>query len=87
MNLDEETSLLNTSPILATVEDLRPYLDKLIANPGSAIVIGIEVHAGALRVGRAWLSPPERRALRKALERVNAGRKRREESATSEEVK
>lgn len=69
------------------LEELAPYLEQLIRHPGSAIIIGIELRGGDLRVGRAWLNPTERNALRRGLERVNAARAKRNQPLTSEEEK
>jgi hypothetical protein len=85
MDLQSEIDHLEVTLALPSNDQLRPYLEKLIMNPGSAIVIGIELRAGELRVGRAWLTPAERTALRKGLERVNERRSKRNEKRTDEE--
>jgi hypothetical protein len=85
MDLKAEVAILEQKIALPWREELRPYLEKLAANPGSAIVIGIEIWGGELRVGRAWLKPSERIALRKAIGRVNEQRTKRNEKRTYEE--
>ena len=85
--VEVEVAVIEERLALPSRDELRPYLQKLVAHPGSAIVIGIEIRAGEPRVGRAWLNPAERQALRKALERVNAARAKRSETATDQEVK
>jgi hypothetical protein len=87
MDLAAETAVIEAKLALPSREELRPYVQKLVAHPGSAIVIGIEIRAGEPRVGRAWLNTTERQALRTALERVNAARKKRSETLTDQEVK
>ena len=82
-----EIDLLEANLALPSAEELRPYLKKLAAHDGSAIIIGIEIRGGAPHVGRAWLNRAERNALRKAIGRVNDARHKRGESLTSEEVK
>ena len=82
-----EAAIMGAKLSLPSPAELRPYLEKLVAYPGSAIVIGIEIHNGEIRVGRTWLNPVERRSLRKAIERVNEARAKRQETLTNEEVK
>ena len=59
-------------PILPTVEDLRPQLDRLEANPDSVILLPIEQPevCNFGRVTWAWLSKAERQTLKAALERA-----------------
>ena len=67
------------NPILPTIEELRPQLDRLEANPGSVILLAIE-QPEVCNFGRctvAWLSWEERKTLRTALENA---RKKREQS-------
>jgi hypothetical protein len=67
------------APKLPRPAELRPYLQKLEAHPGSVILVAIEQPevCNFARCTCAWLSREERKALRIALE---AARKRREKS-------
>ena len=84
MNLKSEASTVADRLQMPAGRDLLPYLEKLLAHPGSAIIIGIEIVDGELRVGRAWVNSAERRALRAAIQRVNASRAKKNERLTSE---
>ena len=84
MNLKSEASSVAERLEMPTGRDLLPYLEKLLAHPGSAIIIGIERVHGELRVGHAWLNPAERSSLRAAIQRVNAARRKKGERLTSE---
>ena len=65
-------------PELPSVERLAPWLRKLNENPGSCLVITIEhlryQNFPAVRWG--WLSPEERKRVRRALQVVNTQRRR-----------
>ena len=56
-------------PQLPDPRDLKPWLRKLEAHPGSAIILTIEAHEGvnALSSRSGWLSPEERARVRKAV--------------------
>ena len=77
---------LEEDPVLPTISELRPYLDKVLASPESAVVIGIERFGGDWRVAQAWLNLEERQVLRKALQKVNAERAKRGEAPTTSEL-
>ena len=64
-------------PKLPTADDLKPSLEKLEANPGSVVLIAVELaesHCNFARCSWGWFSGQERKALRRALE--TARRKR-----------
>lgn len=63
---------------------LRPYLEKLLANPGSMVFIALEAPRGpeGPTIGMGWFSAQERAVLRKALLAVNARRQKKVQLAT-----
>ena len=64
---------------LPNVADLQSHLDRLEANPGSVILLAIEMaepRCNFTRCTCAWLSKAERKALRLALERARKTRAR-----------
>lgn len=67
-------------PVLPSVEELRPQLDRLEATPGSVILIAVEKPDAQNfpRVTFGFFDAKERKALRAALTRC---RKAREKSA------
>ena len=73
MNLKPDASSLADGLQMPTGRDLLPYLEKLLAHPGSAIIIGIEIVDGELRVGRTWVNSAERS---RAPRRHSAGKRR-----------
>jgi len=64
------------SPILPTVTELQPQLDRLEANPGSVLLIAIEQPeiCNFARTTWALLSKEERKSLKSALERARKKR-------------
>lgn len=68
-------------PELPEPRDFGPWLRKLEANPGSAIILTIEAHEGSERpvVKLGWLSPKERARVRKTILEVSIERGKRGE--------
>jgi hypothetical protein len=84
MDLQAETAVIEAKLAFPSREELRPHLHKLVANPGSIVMIAVEIRAGDPWVGFAWFNSKERNALRKAL---LAAREKRKETSTDQEVK
>ena len=76
MNAETQLDDLIDQLRLPSAISLAPWLDKLLSNPDSVIIIAIEKPlASGPHVGTAWLSSKERVAVRKALQRINQARK------------
>jgi hypothetical protein len=86
MDLKAATAIAQSRLSLPTVVDLKPWLEKLVLNPDSVVIIAIEKPLGAdgPHVGTAWLSSQERSAIRKSLTSINAKRKAKSQPLTSE---
>ena len=71
---------------LPTVSHLLPWLQKLVAQPDSVVIISIEkpLDQAGPHVGIGWLSATERLKVRKALTAINNSRAKRSEQPTSE---
>lgn len=86
-DLQAELAALENRLEFPTRAGLRPYLLKLLENPGSVVFLALENPRGpgtpSFRTG--WFSSEERYALRTALEKVNAKRKKAGQKLTSEE--
>lgn len=63
-------------PTLPPTAELQPHLDRLERNPGSIILLAIEVPevCNFARVTVGWFDAEERKALRAALERARKKR-------------
>ena len=63
-------------PQLPDPRDLGPWLRKLEANPGSAVILTIETREGSERpvVKLGWLSSKERASVRKTILQVSIER-------------
>jgi hypothetical protein len=86
MNLEDQLALLLDKLRLPNGAALEPWLRKLLANPGSCVIIGIEspLVSGGPRVGIAWLSSTERLKVRKALTAINSSRQKKQQPKTTE---
>jgi hypothetical protein len=89
MKDDTKLALLTDKLRLPTAEQLSPWLEKLIRDPESVVIIAIEkpLRLDGPRVATAWLNAKERLLVRKALERVNASRAKKGEHQTNEHPK
>jgi hypothetical protein len=59
------------------ISELQPQLEQLEANPGSVLLLAVEMaesQCNFCRVTWAWLSKQERRTLKSALERARKKR-------------
>jgi hypothetical protein len=86
-DLKAELAILESRLEFPNKETLRPYLVKLLENPGSMVFLALEAPCGpqAPVFGKGWFSSEERYALRNALEKVNARRKKVGQKLTSEQ--
>ena len=66
-------------PLLPDPRDLKPWLRKLEAHPGSAIILTIEARGERPLVKVGWLSPEERARVRKAVIGISIERGKRNE--------
>ena len=85
MDAETKLAILTDKLRLPSAAQLEPWLAKLVANPDSLIIIGIEKPLWpAPHVGTAWLSAKERLKVRQALQRLNESRAKKGESLTDE---
>jgi hypothetical protein len=67
-------------------EMMQPYVQKLLNNPGSCVVMVIEapLNPDGPRLGKAWLSGREREGVRKALQAINKRRASKRQTPTTQ---
>jgi hypothetical protein len=85
-NAKAELAILESKLEWPNKETIRPYLEKLLANPGSMVFVALETPRApeGPRVGKGWFSASERELLRKALEKINDRRRQAKEKLTTE---
>jgi hypothetical protein len=86
MNPETQLAILTDKLKLPSPVTLEPWLQKLLANPGSCVIIGIEnpLTADGPRVGYTWLSAKERLKIRKALTAINSSRVKKAQPPTDQ---
>jgi hypothetical protein len=86
MTPDDKLDKLIEELKLPSTQILKPWLKHLVASPGSAVIIAIELpfESNQPRVAYAWLSAEERVRVRKALRNVNKLRAKQGQTPTTE---
>lgn len=86
MDLQAQLAITADKLKLPNAATLMPWLQKLVAQPDSVVIISIEkpLDSKGPHVGIGWLSASERLKVRKALIAINNSRAKRSEQSTSE---
>jgi hypothetical protein len=86
MNNDTKLAILTDKLPLPSPEQLSPWLEKLIKDPESLVIIAIEkpLRVHGPHIGVTWLSAKERLQVRNALKRINVERQKKREQQTNE---